>query len=137
MLIRYLVVHCSDSPDGRQDTGQDIHRWHRERGWDGIGYHYVIERDGKVQRGRPEYWQGAHVRGHNHHSLGICLIGREDYTQPQQDSLERLLRSLLFEHDQALVVGHYQLDSHKTCPNFDVPQWARAAGLQTLGDDDV
>ena len=120
--IKYLVVHSSDSPH-RGDTAEDIHRWHQERGWSGIGYHYVIRETGDIERGRPHYWTGAHVSGHNTGSLGICLLGKDEFTSDQFLALKSLLRTLLFQHPDAAVVGHRDLDPHKTCPNFNVKEW--------------
>ena len=74
--IKMLVVHCSDTPDNEPLRAIDIQQMHLGFGWDGIGYHYVIGRDGRCEAGRPEFWQGAHVRGINDQSLGVCLIGR-------------------------------------------------------------
>jgi len=121
--MKYLVVHCSDSPQGRGDTAETIHRWHRERGWDGIGYHYVILESGKVENGRPHYWEGAHVRGHNADSLGICLIGVDSFSKAQLKALRALLEDLEGQYPEAEIVGHRELDPHKTCPNFDVQRF--------------
>jgi len=125
--VKYIVVHCSDSPnnpnDGRLDTAADIHRWHLERGWSGIGYHWVITEQGDIQAGRPQYWVGAGVRGHNHESIHICLIGEGAYHITQWESLAGKLHRLCSEFPGAKVVGHNDLDSSKTCPNFDVPAW--------------
>lgn len=115
-----LVVHCSDSPQGRGDDAETIHQWHLQRGFDGIGYHYVILEDGTVQKGRPEYWVGAHARGYNE-SLGICLIGNTSFTKEQFNSLKNFIKGKGFKKDE--VVGHYQVDSKKTCPNFNVPEF--------------
>jgi len=119
-VIATIVIHCSDSPHGRGDDAATIHRWHQEKGWAGCGYHYVICETGEVQRGRPHYWTGAHVRGHNEGSLGICLIGVDYFTPAQVKSLLALLRDLHEQYPSAVIVGHRDLDSSKTCPNFDV-----------------
>jgi len=128
--IKFLVVHCSDSPNGRGDTAADIHRWHQQRGWSGIGYNAVIPADGSLQPGRPDYWQGAHTRdfdangeGDNSDSLGICLIGRDKFSDDQLRTLEGWLILKQLEYQGAKVVGHRNLDSRKTCPNFDVKAW--------------
>ncbi len=121
----YIVVHCSDSPNDLKTTAADIHSWHKEKGFDGIGYHYVIHRDGTVERGRPLYWQGAHCRGHNRHSVGICLIGRDNYPEAQLRSLRRICKQLKKKWINSAVVGHRDLDSSKTCPNFDAKKWWR------------
>jgi len=91
--IQYLVVHCADTPDDRDIDAAEIHRWHtEERKWSGIGYHAVIKRDGTIENGRPIYWAGAHAKGHNSHSLGVCLIGRISFTPAQYTSLSGLLK---------------------------------------------
>ena len=69
--IKYLIVHCSDTND--DFTIEDIHKMHLDFGWDGIGYHKVIDQKGKVYNGRPEYWT-EHIKGFNNKSLGVCLI---------------------------------------------------------------
>lgn len=121
--IKYIIVHCSASPQGRGDTAETIHAWHLARGWSGIGYHRVILEDGKVENGRPLYWMGAHVRDYNRKSWGICLIGDGVYTFEQWDALRKLIFKLLERAPQAKVVGHCDLDSSKTCPKFDVKHW--------------
>lgn len=121
--INYIVVHCSDSPQGRGDTAATIHKWHVERGWSGIGYHYVVLEDGTVERGRPHYWTGAHVKNHNSDSLGICLIGRDSFTEEQFLALRGLINLLKLSYPRAEVLGHRDLDGNKSCPNFDVKEW--------------
>tara|TARA_R110002111_G_scaffold157300_1_gene223894 strand:+ start:3536 stop:3922 length:387 start_codon:yes stop_codon:yes gene_type:complete len=128
-MINKIVIHCSASPNGREDTAEDIHRWHKEKGWDGIGYHYVIERKGKLVNGRPEYWQGAHASGHNKNSLGICLIGTDKFTIEQWSILENLVRKLLIKYPQSKIIGHNEV-SDKTCPGFDVQKWLVKVGLK-------
>ena len=123
MNIKKLVVHCSDTPDERDITAAEIHQWHIQRGWSGIGYHKVIRRDGTIEDGRPEYWPGAHVFGHNIDSLGVCLIGKDEYTPDQLDSLDRVLTRWKDKHPLAEICGHSDLNSTKTCPNFDVQEW--------------
>ena len=122
--IRFLVVHCTDSPNDRDSVdAEEIHRWHVERGWSGIGYHAVIRRDGTVENGRPSYWPGAHVRGFNSDSLGVCLVGTDQFTDAQLNSLEGLLQAWKAQFPDAQICGHRDLDPQKTCPNFDVGHW--------------
>ncbi len=128
-MINKIVIHCSASPNGREDTAEDVHRWHKERGWDGIGYHYVIERKGKLVNGRPEYWQGAHASGHNNNSLGICLIGTDEFTIEQWSILDNLLRKLNIKYPLAKIIGHNEI-SNKTCPGFNVQKWLVKVGLK-------
>lgn len=122
MKINKIVVHCSDSPH-RGDTAYDVHKWHKARGWSGIGYHYTINEKGLVENGRPHYWRGAHVKGHNRNSLGIMLFGKDTFTEEQYISLRKLIQHLLTQYPDAEIVGHRDLDKNKTCPNFDVRKW--------------
>ncbi len=120
--IKYIVVHCSDTPDEMDVTAEDIHKWHSDpkpdgNGWSGIGYHKVIRRSGDIEDGRPEYWSGAHVRGFNSCSLAVCLIGRGNFTDDQMASVRDVITQWKTDNPNAKVVGHYQLDSSKTCPN--------------------
>ena len=94
-----------------------------------MGYHYVIKLDGTVEGGRPEYWTGAHAKGHNLGSIGVCLIGRDDFTREQNQSLVNLLIDLLHRHKGAKVIGHNEV-SDKTCPNFDVQVWLSHWGFK-------
>lgn len=123
--ISLLVVHCSDTPDNQNLNAKDIHQMHLNFGWDGIGYHKIIKRSGKIENGRPEYWIGSHVKGKNDISLGICLIGRNTFTAKQYLSLEKILRKWKFLYPDAKIVGHCDTgNTNKTCPNFDVKDWA-------------
>lgn len=121
--INLIVVHCSDTPDDRHVTASDIDRWHRERGFNSIGYHQVILRDATMEQGRPVEVAGAHVRGHNANSIGICLIGRHEFTENQMIMLEGLVRAYKSRWPQADVVGHCDLDPGKTCPNTNILEW--------------
>lgn len=127
--MKLIVVHCSDSPHGRGDNAATIHGWHLQRGFDGIGYHYVITEDGTRQAGRPEYWTGSHVKNYNTGSIGVCLIGRETFTEDQYSELVALLRELKTRYPNAEIKGHRQLDPGKTCPNFDVPEFLKERGI--------
>ena len=99
---------------------------HLKFGWDGIGYHKIINRSGKVENGRPEYWIGAHVKGKNDISLGVCLIGTDNFTKNQFKSLERVLKKWKKLYPNAKIVGHRDTGkTKKTCPNFDVISWSK------------
>lgn len=126
-----IIVHCSDTKKNMNTTVDDIRRWHvKERGWDDIGYHYVIHRDGSVMVGRDIEKAGAHARGHNGHSVGVCLVGgRSDkgtplfnYTDSQMYALSDLIEDLMSEHGELKVMGHNDV-SNKACPCFDVGVW--------------
>lgn len=122
--IAYLVVHCSDTPNTDNLKAIDIHKMHLSFGWDGIGYHKIICQDGKIEEGRPSYWIGAHVYEYNNNSLGVCLIGKDNFNQKQLNSLFKLLKSWQLEYPNAEIRGHRDfLNTSKTCPNFNVKKW--------------
>ena len=121
--IKLLIVHCSDT-ENNNINAEYIHKMHLEFGWDGIGYHKVILRSGKIEDGRPEFWVGAHVKGKNHISLGVCLIGRDKFTKKQFSSLEKVIKKWKAKYPNAQVIGHCDTgNTKKTCPNFNVRSW--------------
>ena len=123
-MISMIVLHCSASPHGRGDNAATIHRRHKERGFDAIGYHHVILEDGTIEQGRPHWWQGAHVRGHNENSLGICMMGDpergSEFTDEQIRSLKSLQNMLTGMYPSARWYNHYDLDPNKSCPGMDL-----------------
>jgi len=125
--INKIIIHCSDSPHGRGDNAETIHKWHLESGYDGIGYHYVILENGLVENGRPEFWKGAHAYGYNNDSIGICLIGEHTFDEAQYRSLSILTLKLMQKYNLSLndVIGHCELNPNKTCPNFDIDEFKR------------
>ena len=132
--IDRIVVHCSATPTKMDIGANTIRGWHvLERGWSDIGYHYVITRDGKVQNGRPLERSGAHSRGYNKHSIGICYVGglnndmesEDNRTEAQKVAMYDLIVDLCVRfpnvHD---ICGHCDLKGvTKTCPIFDVKDW--------------
>ncbi len=124
--INLLVVHCSDTANNENLSAIDIHKMHLGFGWDGIGYHKIINRSGKIENGRPEYWIGAHVKGKNDVSLGVCLIGKDNFTKNQFSSLKKILKQWMAKYPNAKIVGHKDIgNTKKTCPNFDVINWSK------------
>lgn len=125
--IDEIIIHCSDTPYGKEFSCADIDRWHRERGFACIGYHYVIKLDGFIEVGRPLETMGAHCYGHNPHSIGICYIGGrlpdgspgDSRTPAQVESMHDLVSMLLNKFPRASVHGHNEF-SYKHCPCFDV-----------------
>lgn len=133
--INTVVIHAAATPPSMQVGAAEIRRWHLDRGWSDIGYHYVIRRNGKVEDGRPVSRAGAHVRGFNQHSIGVCLVGGVDknrnpadnYTKKQLAALMRLVRQLRADHDIVSVVGHRDFPRvNKACPSFSVAGWIHA-----------
>lgn len=126
--ITKIIIHCSATPEGRNYTVEDIDRWHRQKGWNGIGYHYVIYRDGSVHAGRDIEIMGAHCAGQNAHSIGVCYIGgmtadnkkpKDTRTPEQKAALRDLVELLRTKYPTATVHGHREFAS-KACPCFDV-----------------
>lgn len=127
--IKEIIVHCSATREGKAFTVADIDRWHRERGWKGCGYHYVITLDGTIQAGRPEQIAGAHCSGRNAESIGVCYIGgcdmvgksKDTRTPEQRESMKILLRQLMVAHNVGIenVRCHNEFSS-KACPSFSV-----------------
>ena len=121
--INLIVVHCSASDVKAHDNIETLRKWHvKERGWDDVGYHYVITKDGSIMKGRKDETVGAHVKGHNSNSLGICLTGNHEFSEAQFLSLELLTTGLLKKHglEKKDIIAHHDLEKGKTCPNFDV-----------------
>lgn len=147
--IDTIIIHCSDSPNGRTlfsgklgdksfvTPVQEIDRWHAQRGFErrpewrrlhnpslsSIGYHFVIYTRGAVATGRHVDEVGAHCQGYNATSLGICLIGKDAFTASQWLALKQLVESLKKTYPAAHVIAHHDLNSSKTCPNFNVAAW--------------
>lgn len=128
--INSIIVHCSFTKPTMDIGVNEIRQWHTDKGWSDIGYHFVITRDGLVQTGRPIETPGAHARGHNDFSIGVCLVGGMDkkgkavfnYTQAQMDSMKGFISHLQKKYPKAILKGHNEVSS-KDCPCFDVPAY--------------
>lgn len=140
--INKIIIHCSASREGQHLTVSDIDKMHCARGWNGIGYHYVVSTDGSVHTGRSEEKVGAHVSGHNADSIGICYVGgldragnpKDTRTEAQKASIRGLVNELCRKYPAIVEVkGHrdYSPDLNgngiiepfewlKACPCFDV-----------------
>jgi hypothetical protein len=123
LKMKELIIHCSATPNGRYHNAEDIHRWHLENGWDGIGYHWVITPKGELQAGRPEYWKGSHARGHNN-AIGVCMIGTDEFSDRQWEVLKNLVLEKKIQYPLLKVIGHNEI-STKSCPGFDVQWWLK------------
>lgn len=133
-IINEIIVHCSATREGFDYTVSDITKWHKQRGFSTIGYHYVIYRDGSINTGRDVNLSGAHCEEHNSHSVGVCYIGglenrlnpktgkydipKDTRTAAQKASLLKLLRQLRSLYPSAKIRGHRDF-ANKACPSFD------------------
>lgn len=129
--ITQVILHAS-ATTAHQDIGAaEIDKMHKARGFAKIGYHWVIRRDGTLERGRDEAEIGAHAVGSNANSIGVCLIGGADskgrgeanYTPEQMAALDGLLKALKSRYPAAAVIGHRDTGAKKDCPSFDVKHW--------------
>lgn len=140
-LINEIIIHCAatrpewmegQSVDAKRD---EIRRWHvNGNGWQDIGYHYLIDRDGQVARGRALETQGAHTSGHNANSIGICLVGghgssmNDPFSKNYTDAQDQALRVLINELQVRIpgirkITGHNDYTKAKACPGFNVARW--------------
>tara|TARA_R110002051_G_scaffold265807_2_gene325627 strand:+ start:446 stop:859 length:414 start_codon:yes stop_codon:yes gene_type:complete len=127
--INRIVVHCAATRECQDVKTETVRKWHLDKGWSDIGYHYVIELDGFCVKGRQESTIGAHVRGINTGSIGVCYIGgvdkdmnpKDTRTNLQKDALNILLKHLLAKYPNAELCGHNEF-SDKACPSFNVKE---------------
>lgn len=126
-----IIIHCSATRPSMDTDAATIDRWHRERGWLKIGYHFVIKRDGTIEEGRDVDEVGAHAKGHNSTSVSVCMIGgmsedmtvsENNFTEPQWESLGAVVDTLTQRYPNAEVIGHNEV-SDKACPSFNVRDW--------------
>ena len=128
--IDKIIVHCSATMEGANIKTTTIKDWHvKGNKWKDIGYHYVVELDGKIGIGRDEKVTGAHTKGKNRNSIGVCYVGGLDADKKPKDtlrgvqlgSMEQLLMELLTRYPEASIHGHNEF-ANKACPSFDVQE---------------
>jgi hypothetical protein len=139
--ITGIIIHCAATPNGRWHDVRDIDEWHKARGFHrqdefrkkfnpefvAIGYHFVIYNNGAVATGRHLDEIGAHAKGFNSRSIGICLIGTDKFSIAQWENLRGNIEGLLARYPAAKrIIGHRDLpDVHKECPGFSVADWLK------------
>mgnify|MGYP005729864569 CR=1 FL=1 len=125
-----IIIHCAATRPEQNIDAREIDRWHRQRGWLKIGYHFVIKQDGTIEIGRNIDEVGAHARGHNSYSIGVCLVGgiddlsqpSGDYSDEQWTMLRLLIDGLVKKYPGVKLLGHNDISS-KACPSFNVVDW--------------
>lgn len=125
-----IFVHCSATKPSMNWGVREVRQSHKERGFLDVGYHFIIKRDGTVEAGREESAIGSHAKGHNHNSIGVCLIGGVDdrmkpaanFTPQQMNALRSLLTTLMAKYPEAKLMGHHDV-APKACPSFHVRRW--------------
>ena len=125
--IDKIIIHCSATREGEEFSVETIRSWHKKRGWADVGYHYIVHLDGSISYGRDVDIIGAHTKGHNTGSIGICYIGgvetdgktpKDTRTPEQKESLLELIKVLKKLNSSAVVHGHCDFAA-KACPSFD------------------
>ncbi len=136
--ITKIILHCAATVEGKDYTVAQIDSWHRARGFNGIGYHYVIYRDGSIHPGRSIEIAGAHCTGQNANSIGVCYIGgcasdgktpKDTRTPAQMEALNKLVKELLRKYPGATIHGHNEF-ANKACPSFNVKEWLTQVGIK-------
>lgn len=130
--VNELIIHCSATKEGRKFHAADIDRWHKGRGWDGIGYNFVVALDGSLEIGRSLEKSGAHTIGHNANSIGICYIGgladsmkpKDTRTPAQKETLLAIVSLIKFLRPDITIHGHREFAA-KACPCFDVKEYEK------------
>lgn len=124
---RLIIVHCTATPEGRDVHVADVRKWHKQRGWEDIGYHYLIALDGTIECGRGESKIGAHCSGRNAISIGVCYVGgidkntlkaKDTRTPAQKKALQTLIATMRRKYGDIPVYGHRDF-ANKACPSFD------------------
>ena len=127
--VLFIVVHCSSTPVSQKVTVKDIDNCHKDRHFAMIGYHWVIDQEGNILKGRDEKYAGEHVKHYNQHAIGVCYEGgldekgrpKDTRTPEQKAALWFLLEDLKKDYPNAKIVGHRDFPNvHKDCPCLDV-----------------
>jgi N-acetylmuramoyl-L-alanine amidase len=138
----WISIHCSATRPSQDVGAADIRKWHKAQGWSDIGYHFVIRRNGKIEKGRAVDAVGAHVAGFNASSVGICMVGgvsqkdftkaENNFTKEQFAALRSLLTWISARYPKAKVRGHRDFPRvSKACPSFDAIAWAKKEDFPT------
>jgi hypothetical protein len=139
--LKLLVIHCTDTPAFREVSAAEIRDWHlKGNGWRQVGYTDMIHVNGGVERlvennedDVVDSWEVTNgARGHNQHARHIVYVGGkggDTRTAAQKNALKMYVLDFVKKHPGIKVCGHSQLDSGKTCPSFDVPNWLRSIGV--------
>lgn len=137
--IKKIIIHTSATRAVQDIGAKEIDQWHKAQGWQAIGYHWVVRRNGKREKGRSEDKIGSHAKGHNHDSIGICWVGgvssdrlapEDNRTQAQRDELKKLVLEVRGRYPGAKVLGHNELPGvNKDCPCIDMDVFRKELGL--------
>lgn len=138
--VSMIILHCA-STTSKMDVGaKEIRKWHvEERGWRDIGYHWVIRRDGTLEKGRDEDIAGAHCSGYNSRSIGICLVGglamdykssEDNFSKAQFDTLAKLIKDIRSRYPNRLSIHGHNEFANKDCPVFNVDTFLKEYDIE-------
>lgn len=139
--LKEIIVHCSATRPSQDIGAAEIRKWHLERGFNDIGYHYVIRRDGAIEKGRSLNVAGAHCKGHNAYSIGICLVGgipekaanasvgEVNYTDEQYRALKGLITMLQATYPSIKKLSSHCEYANKFCPGFLAHEWFESCSV--------
>ena len=127
--LKEIILHCTATKEGQDYSAEQVRKWHLDRGFNDIGYHFLIRLDGTVEAGRPLETVGAHCKGHNANSIGIAYVGgvgkngspKDTRTLPQREAMRRLVYDLK-QHFEGIEVHCHNEYSTKSCPCFSVSE---------------
>ena len=126
-LVKEVIIHCSATRESQQVSVDTIRDWHLAKGWNDIGYHFYIDLDGTIHKGRDIDKMGAHCKGRNRNSIGVCYCGgveadgktpKDTRTQEQKESLLHVLKTLKAMYPESIIYSHNEFAA-KACPSFD------------------
>lgn len=139
--IHEIIVHCTATPEGRYVDVPMVRQWHKDRGFNDIGYHFLIGLEGEIWTGRPTEKTGAHVKGHNTGTIGIAYVGgvdsklqpKDTRTERQKAALLEIIKGQLKRFPAIEKISGHRDYAAKACPSFD----ATAEYAYLLNKDEV
>ena len=129
--IDKIIIHCTATPEGRHHDVKDVTRWHKQRGFNTIGYNFLIHLDGTIETGRDIKRIPAHCSGQNRNSIGVCYVGgmtkdmkkaKDTRTPEQKDSLIKLIHELIYKYNKDMTIHGHNEFANKACPSFNVKE---------------
>ena len=129
-LVKEVIIHCSATRESQQVSVDTIRDWHLAKGWNDIGYHFYIDLDGTIHKGRDIDKIGAHCKGRNRNSIGVCYCGgveadgktpKDTRTQEQKESLLHVLKTIKAMYPESMIYSHNEFAA-KACPSFDATE---------------
>ncbi|QNL29331.1 N-acetylmuramoyl-L-alanine amidase [Pasteurella phage vB_PmuP_PS07] len=138
-VTSFIIIHCSATRPSQDIGVRTLRQWHKERGYLDVGYHLIITRDGTVEEGRIISQVGAHTKGYNAVSVGVCLVGGVDenmqpeanFTEAQKVALKEVLADLKVKYPDAQIKGHNDF-APKACPSFKVSNYLKTGEMYTF-----